>query len=94
MGNSLRLQPMPSRFGTLQTHVTEDVLQVGLLYAFAIIAASFIAIIPGIRGWEVRYMLWCAIQDPSQVGIATRSVKSSDFFRFITVLISHALCGL
>lgn len=54
MGNALRQQPMPSRFGTLQTAVTEDVLQVGLLFAFGIIAASFIVIIPGIRGWEVR----------------------------------------
>lgn len=53
MGNSLRSQGMLDRFGELRTPVREDSLSVGLLYAFGIIAASFIAIIPGIRGWEV-----------------------------------------
>ena len=57
MGNSLRNQPAPTMFGELKTPVTEDVLQVGLLFAFGIIAASFIAIIPGIRGWEVTLLL-------------------------------------
>ncbi len=45
---------MPTRYGELKTPVTEDVLQIGLLVAFGIIAVSFILIIPGIRGWEVR----------------------------------------
>ena len=54
MGNSMRKQPMPSMYETLQTPVTNDSVQDGLIFAFAIIAASFIVIIPGIRGWEVR----------------------------------------
>ena len=53
MGNSFRSQPAPTVYSELRTPVTEDILQVGLLYAFGIIAASFIVIIPGIRGWEV-----------------------------------------
>ena len=53
MGNSLRSQPQPSYFAPLKTPVTQDTLIVGLLFAFGIIAASFVLIIPGIRGWEV-----------------------------------------
>lgn len=53
MGNSLRRQPQGTIYGELKTPVTEDVLQVGLLFAFGIIAFSFIVIIPGIRGIEV-----------------------------------------
>ena len=53
MGNSFRRQPGPTLYDELKTPVTEDVLQVGLLFAFAIIAFSFILIIPGIRGNEV-----------------------------------------
>ena len=58
MGNSLRRQPQGAIYPELKTPVTEDVLQVGLLFAFGIIAFSFIIIIPGIRGFEV---LWCNI---------------------------------
>ncbi len=54
MGNSFRNQPGPTLYPELKTPVTEDVLQVGLLFAFGIIAASFLIILPGIRGWEVR----------------------------------------
>ena len=54
MGNCSRRQPQGTLYGELKTPVTEDVLQVGLLFAFGIIAFSFILIIPGIRGWEVR----------------------------------------
>ena len=54
MGNSLRRQPQGAIYEELKTPVTEDVLQVGLLFAFGIIAFSFIVIIPGIRGLEVR----------------------------------------
>ena len=53
MGNSFRNQPAPALYGENKTPVTEDVLEVGLLVAFAMIAFSFILIIPGIRGWEV-----------------------------------------
>lgn len=55
MGNSLRRQPQGAIYEELKTPVTEDVLQVGLLFAFGIIAFSFIVIIPGIRGLEVRF---------------------------------------
>ena len=54
MGNSLRRQPLGTIYGELKTPVTEDVLQVGLLFAFGIIAFSFLVIIPGIRGIEVK----------------------------------------
>ena len=57
MGNAFRNQPSPTRYGALKTPVTEDLLQVGLLFAFGIIAASFIIIIPGIRRWEVTLLL-------------------------------------
>ena len=53
MGNSFRLQPGPTLYGENKTPVTEDLLEVGLLVAFGMIAFSFILIIPGIRGWEV-----------------------------------------
>ena len=48
------MQPGPTLYGELKTPVTEDLLEVGLIVAFAIIAGSFILIIPGIRGAEVR----------------------------------------
>jgi len=54
MGNSFRTQPLPTQYPALRTPVTEDVLQIGLIYAFGIVAVSFILIIPGIRSWEVR----------------------------------------
>ena len=57
MGNSFRNQPAPALYGENKTPVTEDVLEVGLLVAFAMIAFSFILIIPGIRGWEVSILL-------------------------------------
>ena len=57
MGNSLRSQPYPTLYDPLKTPVTEDVLLIGLIFAFAIIAASFIVIIPGIRGWEVSNLV-------------------------------------
>ncbi len=53
MGNSFRQQPGPTLYGENKTPVTEDVLEVGIVVAFAMIAFSFILIIPGIRGWEV-----------------------------------------
>ena len=54
MGNSFRAQPLPTRYQAMSTPVTEDTLQIGLIYAVGIIAVSFITIIPGIRSWEVR----------------------------------------
>ena len=54
MGNSFRQQPGPTLYSENKTPVSEDLLEVGLLVAFAMIAFSFILIIPGIRGWEVR----------------------------------------
>ena len=53
MGNALRSQPFPALYGDNKTPVTEDVVEVGILVSFAIIAFSFLLIIPGIRGWEV-----------------------------------------
>ena len=53
MGNSFRRQPGPTLYDDLKTPVTEDLRLIGLLFAFVIIAFSFILIIPGIRGIEV-----------------------------------------
>ena len=54
MGNSFRQQPGPTLYPENKTPVSDDILEVGILVAFAMIAFSFILIIPGIRGWEVR----------------------------------------
>ena len=53
MGNAFRLQPGPTLYPENKTPVTEDLLEIGFLFAFGIIAFSFILIIPGIRGMEV-----------------------------------------
>ena len=57
MGNAFRLQPGPALYAPLQTPFTEDVTEVGILVCFGVIAFSFLLIIPGIRGWEVRSCL-------------------------------------
>ena len=57
MGNAFRLQPRPTLYPENKTAVTEDLLQVGLMVAFGMIAFSFLLIIPGIRGWEVKYKI-------------------------------------
>lgn len=64
MGNAFRAQPFPALYGDNKTPVTEDVLEVGLLVAFSMIAFSFILIIPGIRGWEVSlwFNAWIAMR--------------------------------
>ncbi len=53
MGNSFRQQPGPALYGENKTPVSEDILEVGILVAFGMIAFSFGLIIIGIRGWEV-----------------------------------------
>ena len=53
MGNSFRPQPLPAIYGTNKTPFANDLVEVGILVAFGMIAFSFILIIPGIRGWEV-----------------------------------------
>ena len=57
MGNAFRLQPGPALYPANATPFLNDTEEVGLLVAFSIIAFSFILIIPGIRGWEVRQHL-------------------------------------
>lgn len=59
MGNAFRLQPGPALYPENKTPVTEDLLEVGLLWAFGTVAFSFILIIPGIRGWE---RLWACVR--------------------------------
>lgn len=53
MGNSFRPQPFPVIYGENKTPFRNDLVEVGILVAFAMIAFSFLLIIPGIRGWEV-----------------------------------------
>lgn len=55
MGNSFRPQPLPAIYPINPTPFKNDLLEVGILVAFGMIAFSFICIIPGIRGWEVRH---------------------------------------
>ena len=57
MGNAFRLQPGPALYPPNATPFLNDVEEVGIGVAFCIIAFSFILIIPGIRGWEVRQHL-------------------------------------
>ena len=57
MGNALRRQPFPVVYEPMKTPVGEDVVQVGILVAFGIIAFSFLLIVPGIRGMEVIVIL-------------------------------------
>ena len=57
MGNSFRPQPLPAYYPDNKTPVSEDLLEVGLLVAFGMIAFSFFIIVPGIRGMEVS--LFC-----------------------------------
>ena len=54
MGNAFRRQPGPALYGENKTPVSQDVLEVGLLFAASLIAFSFVLIIVGIRGWEVK----------------------------------------
>lgn len=61
MGNSFRPQPGPAVYGENKTPVTSDLLQVGLLVAFAMIAFSFLLILPGIRGSEVCSVHYCIL---------------------------------
>ncbi len=60
MGNSFRPQPLPAIYETNKTPFANDLLEVGILVAFAMIAFSFILIIPGIRGWEVKLFSLCS----------------------------------
>lgn len=53
MGNSFRPQPFPAIYGDNKTPFKNDLVEVGIFVAFAMIAFSFVLIIPGIRGWEV-----------------------------------------
>lgn len=59
MGNSFRPQPLPVIYPTNKTPFASDVLEVGILVAFAMIAFCFILIIPGIRGIE---RLWATVR--------------------------------
>lgn len=59
MGNSFRPQPLPAYYPDNKTPVSEDLLEVGLLVAFGMIAFSFFIIVPGIRGME---RLWAFVR--------------------------------
>ena len=53
-GSSRFLNVWPSRFEELKTPVTVDVLEVGLILAFVMVAFCFYIVLPGIRGSEVK----------------------------------------
>jgi len=59
MGNAFRPQPGPAIYPDNKTPFKNDILEVGIFVAFAMIAFSFLIIIPGIRGWE---RLWATIR--------------------------------
>jgi len=54
MGNAFRNQPFPALYPSDKTPFAADQVEVGLAVACGMIAFSFVLIIPGIRGWEVR----------------------------------------
>lgn len=57
MGNTytaFREQGLPTYYPPNKTAVTADVLEIGFIFAFLIIFFSFIVILPGIRGMQVR----------------------------------------
>ena len=51
---AFRVNGGPTYYPALHTPVEADILVAGLIFAFIIITASFFAILPGIRGWEVN----------------------------------------
>ena len=57
MGNTytaFREQGLPTYYPPNKTAVTADVLEIGFIFAFVIAFFSFIVILPGIRGMQVR----------------------------------------
>ena len=61
MGNAFRNQPLPAIYGPNQTPVTQDLERIGLVVAFGMIVAAFVLLIPGIRGWEVRPLVYMQV---------------------------------
>lgn len=57
MGNAFRSQPFPALYGSNKTPFAADLVEVGLAVAVAMLVFSFALIIPGIRGWEVRFLI-------------------------------------
>ena len=49
-----RVLPYPTLYGPMKTPVTVDVLEVGFLFAIAILAISFFIIVPGVILKKVR----------------------------------------
>jgi len=54
MGGAFRKQPAPTLYPARQIPVGTNGLEVAIAVAGGIIALSFILILPGIRGWQVR----------------------------------------
>lgn len=48
-----RVNGGPTQHAPNSTAVTADVLEVGFIFAFCILAFSFALIVPGYRGWTV-----------------------------------------
>ena len=46
----------PTLYPSLKSAVTADVLEVGFIFAFVIVAFSFFIILPGFRGKEVSFL--------------------------------------
>lgn len=46
--DTFRTLPFPTLYGPMKTPVTADVLEAGLIFAIAILAVSFLVILPGL----------------------------------------------
>ena len=46
---AFREKPYPARYGSLKTPVRVDVTYAGIIFAIAILAFSFLVVIPGVR---------------------------------------------
>ncbi|XP_063956082.1 dual oxidase maturation factor 1-like isoform X1 [Lytechinus pictus] len=73
--DTFRQDGLPTYYNPNQTPVTEDVLVVGFVFAFVIIAFSFFILIPGIKGWQ-RFFFFCRVTISLFIGA---SVTLSNF---------------
>ncbi|XP_063956084.1 dual oxidase maturation factor 1-like isoform X4 [Lytechinus pictus] len=71
--DTFRQDGLPTYYNPNQTPVTEDVLVVGFVFAFVIIAFSFFILIPGIKGWQ-RFFFFCRVTISLFIGASVTRV--------------------
>ena len=65
--DAFRDKPFQTAYGENKTAVTVDVLEVGLILAFVLLALSFLVVLPGFRHKEVRQWRYCSHENLSQI---------------------------